>query len=210
MGWTGVSVWELPVNKNGKYDVKSYIDNIMSYEGTGRTWNVVKSVMVGSTWYGAVSCTDKERNRTNVFAEVVLTSINKNEFWYKEMSENMGPFKYDCPASILEILSFTDNKYALEWREKCKDTAKYKKFRSNWWKTAKDKTKVSYIKYTFEGKNGPEIAYLNYIRGWYKGKSSNFWSDGYYHYSNRLLNEDNCVFVRPDGTEFILTGPKKP
>jgi hypothetical protein len=35
------------------------------------------------------------------------------------MDESMGPFECNCPKSILELLSPTDNEYALNWRENC-------------------------------------------------------------------------------------------
>jgi len=40
-------------------------------------------------------------------------------FGYKDMSEDMGPFMYECPERILRLLTPTDNEYALEWRRKC-------------------------------------------------------------------------------------------
>ena len=36
------------------------------------------------------------------------------------LDENMGPCEADCPASILDLLSPTDNKHALDWRERCR------------------------------------------------------------------------------------------
>lgn len=37
----------------------------------------------------------------------------------KAMSEIMGPAEDRCPASILKLLSPTDNEYASDWRERC-------------------------------------------------------------------------------------------
>ncbi len=36
------------------------------------------------------------------------------------LTETMGPYNYGCPARILDLLSPTDNEYALAWREKCR------------------------------------------------------------------------------------------
>lgn len=36
---------------------------------------------------------------------------------YKDMSESMGPYSYDCPLSLLAKLGPTDNATSLEWRE---------------------------------------------------------------------------------------------
>lgn len=36
------------------------------------------------------------------------------------LSENMGPYSYDCPASILDLLGPPANDYAAKWREACR------------------------------------------------------------------------------------------
>jgi hypothetical protein len=36
------------------------------------------------------------------------------------MSETMGPYNYDCPASILDLLGPPGNEYAANWREACR------------------------------------------------------------------------------------------
>ena len=41
------------------------------------------------------------------------------EFYYKDMDESSGPYAYDCPKSILDLLSPTTNEFALNWRRKC-------------------------------------------------------------------------------------------
>jgi len=42
-------------------------------------------------------------------------------FGHKAMSEDMGPFEYDCPARILDMLTPTDIEYSKEWRAKCRE-----------------------------------------------------------------------------------------
>lgn len=55
---------------------------------------------------------------------VMLTSTrNGTEFAYKDMDETCGPCAYDCPESILKLLSPTDSQWANEWREKCRAKA---------------------------------------------------------------------------------------
>jgi hypothetical protein len=44
------------------------------------------------------------------------------DFSYKVMEEGLGPFYYDCPESVLDKLSPTDNERALRWREACRKT----------------------------------------------------------------------------------------
>lgn len=37
-----------------------------------------------------------------------------------QLSETMGPYNYDCPASILDLLGPPGNEYAANWREACR------------------------------------------------------------------------------------------
>ena len=69
--------------------------------------------MVGNTYYSA--CKNKETNK--VFALIALTSVSDGELYYKDMEENMHPYAYDCPQTILDLLTETDNELANEWRQ---------------------------------------------------------------------------------------------
>jgi hypothetical protein len=53
-------------------------------------------------------------------------SVTKTELRYKFMQESLGPYFYDCPESILNLLTPTDSIYAKQWREKCRNTIKNK------------------------------------------------------------------------------------
>lgn len=37
-----------------------------------------------------------------------------------QLTETMGPYSYDCPASILDLLGPPGNEYAAHWRENCR------------------------------------------------------------------------------------------
>lgn len=37
-----------------------------------------------------------------------------------QLTETMGPYHYDCPASILDLLGPPGNKYAANWRKACR------------------------------------------------------------------------------------------
>lgn len=57
-----------------------------------------------------------------VFAVVCLLDYRPNDYYnfgYKDMSENMHPYYYNCPERIFKLLTPTDNPSAREWREKC-------------------------------------------------------------------------------------------
>lgn len=84
---------------------------------------VLKSAMVGSVYYAAVS-SEREGQPTKVWAAVFLTCGRTKwdgTIWgYKDLDETMGPCECKCPASILALLTPTDSQWANEWREKCR------------------------------------------------------------------------------------------
>lgn len=120
MGWTEYAATEF---KKGRVDRKAECDKIVTWSNETTTSKVLKSSMVGSTYYAAVEYI--KNGERQVYAMVCLTSVRERYlFAYKDMSEDMGPYKYDCPKSIIDLLTPTDNKYANEWRQKCLDKKK--------------------------------------------------------------------------------------
>ena len=118
MGWTG---YQATKYKNGQIDRKAECDALFE------NGNVLKSAMVGSIYYAAVRYKDNK-----IGAVVIRTSVDKGEFYYKDMDETMNPYYYDCPASILKLLTPTDSEYALEWRKTCAEKQEQnKKKRAN-------------------------------------------------------------------------------
>lgn len=138
MGWTEYRATKW---KKGKIDRKAECDAYFM-EGLNRGhFEVLKSTMHGGVYYAAVrnltKCVGKDENgkykyesieNGDVFGVVFLTSIrDKYYFAYKDMDESEIPYCYDCPESILKLLSDTDNKNALEWRRLCRENRKEKK-----------------------------------------------------------------------------------
>ena len=139
MGWTSYCATHY---KNGKVDRKAECDSIFNDDMV--TWGgdhkvigkyeVLKSAMVGSTYYAAVKrtkfATETEPEFSKVFAVICLTSTNMKDYYnfaYKDMDESMGPYQYSCPKCILDLLSPTDNEYAKEWRQKCYEVLQNKR-----------------------------------------------------------------------------------
>lgn len=125
MGWT----WTHSENYTwgGIIDRKAECDALYTWnnEETGDKCRVLKSAMVGATWYGACERT-RPGQKPYVFAGVCLTSVDSREycnFGYKDMEESMGPCERDCPVSILNLLSPHDDEWALEWRTACRENA---------------------------------------------------------------------------------------
>lgn len=143
MGWTSYHVEPTYNTRLRKYTVdrKAECDRLCNSDMVEWDSNkvigkfeVLKSTMVGSTYYAAVKrtkfATETKTESSYVFAAVFLTSVNNKDycnFAYKDMDETMGPYQYGCPKSILDLLSPTDNEYAKKWREGCYEVLKAKK-----------------------------------------------------------------------------------
>ena len=198
MGWTSYRVE--PKYKNGKayIDRKEECDKLFnqpmvasdSKEHIGK-YEVVKSSVVGTTYYAAVKITKfAEPEKAITFAAVVLTSIDNDShynFSYKDMEESMGPCKYDCPIGILNILSPTENKHALEWREKCRENHRWKNSPTNLSKLPVG-TRIKF-KAPFDMKlykKGDEITV------WKEKKaiSGTYWIDGRYAYPAKIIGNE--------------------
>ena len=142
MGWTEYSA--VHFYKNGTINRKAECDGYFVDSLNRGHYKIVKSTMRGSVYYGAVTPLRRAVIGTNgkpledengwyiyedipeeeqeIVGVVVLTYVNnKNGFGYKVISETCGPCYYDCPKSILDVLTPTDSAYAQEWRRKCYD-----------------------------------------------------------------------------------------
>lgn len=127
MGWTE---YHASCYKNGKVDRKAEMDTYYNWEDEHRKVEVLKSSMVGSTYYAAVKSINKTNGYEGVNAVICLTSTNNKDYFnfaYKDMDESCGPYKCDCPKGILDLLTPTKNEYALEWRKQCYENLAAKK-----------------------------------------------------------------------------------
>lgn len=130
MGWTGIPMGRGVKSKD--IDRRAECDAVYNYDGV---YKVLKSAIVGTTYYAAVECMAEYNPETKkrepvpegqrrVWAAVCLTRVRQRdgytEFLYKDMTETMGPFECDCPLYILDLLTPTDNEYAQEWRNNCR------------------------------------------------------------------------------------------
>lgn len=143
MGWT--SYHANYYKSNGAIDRKAECDAYFMEGANRRHYRVLKSAMVGSVYYAAVQdllrYTGKDEDGSPIYVEipdieretwaaVFLTKTDARDyynFYYKDMSEDMGPAEASCPASILRLLSPTDSEWANEWREKCRKHIERKK-----------------------------------------------------------------------------------
>ena len=120
MGWLYMRSLE------GHAAPKAYLDAQFTYDrDTGRSRVLASSVVGRRTYYAAVEWISAGTKAREVWGLVCLVRHNPSDreglvFGYKDMSESMGPCESDCPARILDLLTATENTYALAWRERCR------------------------------------------------------------------------------------------
>lgn len=132
MGWTS---YNAEFYKNGKIDRKAEMDNRWTQEESEKypKFRVLKSSMVGKIYYAAIEIS-RGGKVEQVFATTAITSTNMKDYYnfsYKDLDETMGGCNYDCPVGILNLLTPTDNEYALQWRAECLKQQKKKKEKEN-------------------------------------------------------------------------------
>lgn len=130
MGWTYQAARHY--KPNGNVDRKAECDELFTWAEGDKQVSVVKSAMVGSVYYAAVRVKNQRTRTQTTEAVVCLTASDRHsayQFGYKSMGETWGPVEDECPASILRLLTPTEDKYALEWRERCRENLRRKKNR---------------------------------------------------------------------------------
>ena len=190
MGWTTCHATCYKTMKKGfksysTIDTKKEVDtNVFGeWEPFGRAlhYKTLKSAMYGSTYYGAIEQVNTITKERKVFAVVTLTSVNNKEYYnfsYKDMDETEHPFYYDCPESILKLLTPTDNENANIWREKCRKRNKDKKV------LAKHEPIILTLKAPLLSGHKPGDRVKLHWDGW--GQNW-FYTDGVYRYSNKTI-----------------------
>lgn len=126
MGWTTTCDYER--NAKGLFTIREYLDQqVASDHPDFPRHEVLASSLHGKTeYYAAVRSTDRETGKAVIFALIALVSYKPRDpdghtLGWKEMSENSGPYCFNCPDRILAMLDDTDNANALEWRQRCRD-----------------------------------------------------------------------------------------
>ena len=125
MGWTSYTI-----DRNEKTaDVLQRELSQDSAQGARTSWEVIDHSMAGSTYYAVIKRTETT-GATMYYGMVVLTerrasySRDTVEFYFKDMTEDMGPHYYDMPACMLnklDQLSPNPTGYAKTWRESCRE-----------------------------------------------------------------------------------------
>lgn len=120
MGWLFMRSLE------GHATPKAYLDHQFTHARDDLRSRVLASALVQMrTYYAAVERVTPSTGAREVWAAVCLVRYNRRDregyiFGYKDMEESMGPCEDRCPARVLDLLTPTDNAYALGWRERCR------------------------------------------------------------------------------------------
>ncbi len=112
---------------NGYKGPRQLLDAKFTFEIGGVKSLVLKSKIVrNSVYYAAVERLISDNSDHEVFALICLIHYDRHDhdgyiFGYKDMDESMQPYEYDCPESILKLLTQTESANALAWRAKCRE-----------------------------------------------------------------------------------------
>lgn len=117
MGWTSYYAWHYLANGSvdRKAECRDYIFGGMNSEWA-KKHRLLADCMDGSTYYAAI----KDEDTGEVWACVCMTQVHEGEIYIKEMSEGMGPGQRTCPDRILDLLTPTDDEWAIGWRADCR------------------------------------------------------------------------------------------
>lgn len=106
---------------------KEFFSKEFNYSENGNEGRVIETSRKGSIVYIAYQTRRDDSDTYRVSAIVCLTSWNHKEkfnFGYKDIDESMGPVECNCPEKILDLLTPTEQEYAVKWRNKCRDNIK--------------------------------------------------------------------------------------
>ncbi len=111
--------------------IKDFFSGRFNYtRENGRYGKVLECSATFRVAYMAYEIGDPEEGKKVITLVCLLhhcpRDLNYN-FGYKDMDESMGPVESECLEKILKLLMPTDEKYAIEWRERCWSNLKKKK-----------------------------------------------------------------------------------
>lgn len=200
MGWTGT--FNTIRKNNGTIDRRATLErDFAGWKNGTKETRMLKSGMIGTTLYAAMETTSEEGRE--VWALVVLTSTNGDELRYKEMSEDMGPCSYNCPVGILNALTPTANKWANEWRQKCREEHEKKRAAAGRVPRGATQLHVTFLINTTASSAGDSVMLYKINGNWiYTDKTGNRW-----RLPASYLHNENIL--RVNGTEEPTEEPEK-
>ena len=126
MGWTTTADYER--YNRGLFTIREYLDRQFASDHPDYPRHeIIDSSLHGRTeYYAAVRSTDRETGKAIVFALIVRVSYTPKAFdghtlGWKELSESMLPYFFNCPERILKLLDPPSSEDAAEWRRRCRE-----------------------------------------------------------------------------------------
>ena len=127
MGWFRMPLSSMYPHRTAK----DYLDAQYNWsrdheDGSTSSVRVLASCLRNRVYYAAVV---PARNGIDGPATAVICLVrwsprdkDGDQFGYKSMDEDMGPYQTECPERILALLGETDHPHALVWRRRCLET----------------------------------------------------------------------------------------
>ncbi len=128
--------WLYKSSLDGFAGPRQYLDAQFTYVRPNHASKVLRSALVGmQVYYAAVEHTGPAIGERRMWALICLVRYNPRDregyiFGYKDMTETMGPCEAECPEAILDLLTATENTFALEWRARCRDRLEERRIQS--------------------------------------------------------------------------------
>lgn len=114
MGWT---YFQKPNN------ITEWFKDHLTWESDKIKNTCIKTAIKFKEAYAAIESINKETGERYVWGAAFMLNYTREAYYnfgYKDMDETCGPNIANCPASILDLLTPTDNEYANKWREECR------------------------------------------------------------------------------------------
>ena len=119
---------KLPEERNNTNNYKAILDKVFSQDTETEERVVLESTILNNVYYCACCSTFFSTGETHVFCGIAVTSkrvVNGYNFAYIIENEEDAPCHLDCPTSILDKLTPTENRNANIWRERCRNKYRY-------------------------------------------------------------------------------------
>lgn len=112
MGWLGI---------------KATFKNVQEYAADELKIDSKQGILLDRAFYGNTVYSLVQMHKDNSKLIIVdLVQKSDDGFWmHKPISENVGPYHYDCPERILKQ-STSQNPFAVKWREECRQMRRNK------------------------------------------------------------------------------------
>lgn len=115
MGWDGRYTNE---------SAKAVCDGDATGDNENVSYRVLSSAVVNfREYYAAIEVVYKATGLREVHCGMTLVERRDGMLYTKDMGEDMGPYYFNCPPRILDLLTEAKTETARGWREKCRYAA---------------------------------------------------------------------------------------